>query len=466
VFTLSLYAKGDQELLSRAQNYLKSSNKTDQVHAYNEYKNLYLRAMDNNNKALSLDALDGIVKSGKKLKIDVAQYERELQKASKPKVVAQKVEQKNQKIKSSNQESKKAYVSSTFKIKSIQWRGSTLLLNFDRDLLPKQVNYFTIHEPKKNRYRYIFDIGSSMLAEAHNLHKNGIDRIKISQFDQSKIRLVIEHSNKIDLSYKSDGSTLVINTNVKELSKVQNTPSASLPAKYTQERYKSIDRHKTIVIDPGHGGKDPGAVGYKKYREKVIVLDVSKRLKKILESRGYRVHLTRENDRFLTLRERTVYANKRHADLFVSVHANAVEKNNAKNVHGIESYFLDKSRSNSAKNVAAKENSADLSGLNFYAKESFLNTLSSHNIIASNKLAIDLQGGMLTSLRKSYNNIKDGGVRPAPFWVLVGAQMPSVLVEIGFISHPMEAERLVDGNYKEKLALGLANGIENYFRNN
>ena len=103
--------------------------------------------------------------------------------------------------------------------------------------------------------------------------------------------------------------------------------------------------------------------------------------------------------------------------------------------------------------------------MNFYGKESFLNTLSSHNIVASNKLAIDLQRGMLGSLKKSYKNVHDGGVREGPFWVLVGAQMPSVLVEIGFISHPTESRRLVTSKYQKKLAYGLADGIERYFAN-
>ncbi len=141
-------------------------------------------------------------------------------------------------------------------------------------------------------------------------------------------------------------------------------------------------------------------------------------------------------------------------------------KKSAKKVHGVECYFLSNSRTQRAKNVAAKENSADMSDMSFYGKQSFLNTLSSHNIVASNKLAIDLQRGMLASLKKSYKKIHDGGVREGPFWVLVGAQMPSVLVEIGFITHPAEAKRLVNSKYQKKLATGLANGVERYFLNN
>jgi len=176
--------------------------------------------------------------------------------------------------------------------------------------------------------------------------------------------------------------------------------------------------------------------------------------------------MTRDRDKFVKLSNRTKFANRKKADIFVSIHANAVGKKNAANVQGIECYFLSTSRSERAKRVAAKENSADLSDANFYGKSAFLNTLSSHNIIAANKLAIDLQRGMLASLNKKYKNVKDAGVRDGPFWVLVGAQMPSVLVEVGFITHPAEARRLVSRKYQKTLAQGLANGVERYFLNN
>ncbi len=107
-----------------------------------------------------------------------------------------------------------------------------------------------------------------------------------------------------------------------------------------------------------------------------------------------------------------------------------------------------------------------MSLMNTYGKQSFLNVLNHHKIIASNKLAIDLQRGILGTLNKSYSDVKDSGVREGPFWVLVGAQMPAVLVEVGFISNPTEAKRLVERRYQKKFALGMANGIERYFINN
>jgi len=229
---------------------------------------------------------------------------------------------------------------------------------------------------------------------------------------------------------------------------------------------KRLDRNKVIVIDAGHGGKDPGAIGYKHYREKIVVIKIAKYLNRILKNRGYKVYMTRNKDTFVKLSKRTQFANRKDADIFISIHANAVSQENARLVQGIECYFLDKSRSSRAKRVAAKENRADLREMDFYGKESFLNTLSSHNIVASNKLAIDLQRGVLSSLNKKYKNVIDAGVRQGPFWVLVGAQMPSVLVEVGFITHPSEAKRLVDSKYQKSLATGLANGVERYFLNN
>ncbi len=173
--------------------------------------------------------------------------------------------------------------------------------------------------------------------------------------------------------------------------------------------------------------------------------------------------MTRNRDKFVKLSKRTQYANRKKADIFISIHANAVGKKNAHKVHGIECYFLSPSRSSRAESIAAKENSADLSEMNRYGKNTFLKFLNHHKILASNKLAIDLQRGMLGSLRKY--KVKDGGVREGPFWVLVGAQMPAVLVEVGFITHPKEAKRLVDPKYRKTMALGLANGIERYFYN-
>ena len=241
---------------------------------------------------------------------------------------------------------------------------------------------------------------------------------------------------------------------------VQSVPKeASLPS--------SMLRRYTVVLDPGHGGKDGGAVGYQRRKEKDAVLAVAKQLKKVLRSRGFNVYLTRERDVFIPLKKRTRYANRKQADFFISIHANAAaSRRNYLKSKGIETYFLSRARSGRAKRVAAIENSAEIKDIDRYTKDAYLSVLNREKIIESNKLAIDLQRQMLTSVRKKYKAVVDNGVREGPFWVLVGAQMPAVLIEIGYITHPTEARRLFNPYYQKLLAEGIANGIESYIYHN
>ena len=457
IAVISLHALSDSEILKRADGFMKSGSKSNQFRAYNDYKNLYLRAIMGEDDKLRVNALKGIVKSGNGLHIDVSQYSDELAKI-KPKTSYQAPTSKSIK------KSKKATnikVKSSHKLRSIRWKNDRLVLKFDKKLRDNQINYFTLYDSKNARYRYVFDIHASMLTKSQNLRKSGISRIKLAQYNTSTLRLVIENSQKVKIKFKKELSQLVIYMESATIKKNKEAQKAATKISSPQR----TDRNKTIVIDAGHGGKDPGAVGYKRYREKVVVYKISQELKKILRSRGYRVYMTRDRDKFVKLSRRTEYANKKKADIFVSIHANAVSRKHAKKVHGIESYFLSPSRSKRAEDVAAKENSADLSDMNKYGKNTFLKFLNHHKILASNKLAIDLQRGMLGALNKKYK-VKDGGVREGPFWVLVGAQMPAVLVEVGFISHPQEAKRLVNNKYRKDMALGMANGIERYFANN
>lgn len=455
LIVISLYAQSDKELLKRADYFMKSESKSNHFRAYNDYKNLYLRAIMSEDSRLQVSALKGIVESGKALHIDVSQYEEELA-AIKPKASSYKAPKKVE------TKAKNIKITSSHKLKDIAWRDDRLVLKFDKKLRSNQINYFTLYDVKEQRYRYIFDVHASMLTDSKSLKKQNIDRIKIAQYNSNTLRLVIEDSQKVGIRFKKDDDELVINmlasTKTKSVQKAKQQPKKSnFP--------KRVDRDKIIVIDPGHGGKDPGAVGYKRYREKVVVYKISEELKRILKARGYIVYMTRDSDKYINLSQRTAFANNKKADVFVSIHANAVDKKNAHKVHGIECYFLSPSRSKRAESVAAKENSADLSEMNKYGKDTFLKFLNSHKIVASNKLAIDLQRGMLGELNKNYK-VKDGGVREGPFWVLVGAQMPAVLVEVGFISHPQEAKRLVNSTYRKKIALGLANGIDGYFEKN
>ncbi len=225
-------------------------------------------------------------------------------------------------------------------------------------------------------------------------------------------------------------------------------------------------KHKKIVLDAGHGGKDCGAMSANLVCEKDIVLEVVKFLYKELKKRGYSVLLTRDKDIYIDLVARTELANRKSADLFISVHANSIPKRSTSNAHGIETYFLSTARSERARKVAEQENKDDVNLMDYFSKSLLLNSLNTQRLIVSNKLAIDVQYGMLQSIRKNYPDVVDGGVREGPFWVLAGALMPSILIEIGYNSHAIESKRIQSKPYQKILAKGIADGIDSFFSKN
>jgi N-acetylmuramoyl-L-alanine amidase len=444
LFTLSSLAS-DANDLRRANNWLNQKDTKTILKAYHEFKNIRINAIMQDDKGLKTKALKGIIRAGKLLHMNILKYEKELYAIDGKKVPKQQL-------------AKVAKVSKN-SLKSAQWRSGTIVLRFASKVQERQINYFILDKKFKKNYRYIFDIKASS-SHKISLGKKNLHAIRISS-DKEKVRLVLESKNALKLKYSRRGKELIIDTNSKlnyvKPKVVTNNTSSGRPS----------NTKKIVVIDAGHGGRDGGAVGYKKYREKIIVFQISKRLKSELEKLGYKVYMTRTKDRYIKLRNRTAFANKKKADLFISVHANSVvKKGKYKKHHGIETYYLSRTSSKRAKNVAATENSKDIETMNYFAKESFLSLLNTQKILASNKLAIDLQRGMLGVLRKSYNYIKDGGVKKGPFWVLVGAQMPAALVEVGFVTSPKEARNLVNGAYQQKLAKGLALGVKNYFDHN
>jgi len=221
---------------------------------------------------------------------------------------------------------------------------------------------------------------------------------------------------------------------------------------------------RRIVIDPGHGGHDVGAPGFEKgVYEKDIVLQISKRLaEKIRRELGCEVIMTRTTDRYLTLEERTAIANTKNADLFVSVHCNASTNRGA---YGIETYFLNLATDEDAIRVAARENAT--SRKNISDLQTILTDLMKNSKInESSKLAAHVQKSMYGRLSTHFGNIKNKGVKQAPFYVLLGAQMPSILVETSFISNKRECERLTTAAYQEHLANAILKGIVKYVTEN
>jgi len=220
---------------------------------------------------------------------------------------------------------------------------------------------------------------------------------------------------------------------------------------------------RTVVIDPGHGGHDPGAIGPKGVKEKDINLKIAKELKKILDKKGKeigleKVYLTRSTDRFIPLEERTAIAKKLKADLFISIHCNASTDRRAS---GSETYILSFTKNKRSLEVAARENATTtrrVSDLDDIIKKYLL----SSKIEESEKFAGYVQNSIYTSVSPKYKPFKNKGVKKAPFIVLIGADIPSILVETSFISNPTEEKRLNSSKYRARIAEGIYKGIKQY----
>ena len=221
-----------------------------------------------------------------------------------------------------------------------------------------------------------------------------------------------------------------------------------------------------VVIDAGHGGHDSGAYSGGK-KEKDIVLQITKRLYKELKSKGYKVVFTRNSDRFLKLGERTRIADHKDAKVFISIHANAIANKSRYNVvEGVETYFLQKTRDERSQRIAARENASVLKGTDKLSQDVIIDAvLNGPKIIHSHKLAIDVQKGMMKNLRNKYPDVKNGGAKPGPFYILVGASRPSILIEVGYLTNPKERARLITSDYQKRIAKGIAEGVDKYLDN-
>ncbi len=214
-----------------------------------------------------------------------------------------------------------------------------------------------------------------------------------------------------------------------------------------------------IVVDAGHGGHDTGTLGPDGIREKDVVLDVALRLGKLLRQRmGSDVIYTRDDDTFIPLEQRTAIANKAQADLFISVHANSSSDPTAR---GVETYYLNFTTSPDALEVAARENAVsdesihELSGL---VKKITLKD----KIDESREFAADVETSLYAGLERGNPGLRDRGVKKAPFVVLIGANMPSILAEISFLTNPDDATQLRDPEYRQRIAESLYRGVAKY----
>jgi N-acetylmuramoyl-L-alanine amidase len=237
------------------------------------------------------------------------------------------------------------------------------------------------------------------------------------------------------------------------------TPAPPGPGHETTPRLPADLRiPQTIVLDAGHGGHDPGAIGVGGLREKDVTLRLALALEPRLRERGFQVVMTRNGDRTLSLEERTAIAEGSGGDLFVSLHANAAPR---RALHGIETYYPDANHERHSLRVAARENGVSRSQLN--ALQRTLAKLRVGEVSPqSRRLAEHLQQELVTGLPSEYRPVPDLGVKKGPFYVLFLSSMPSVLVESGFVTHAGEAKRLRDDRYVSALAERIAEGIAAY----
>lgn len=280
-----------------------------------------------------------------------------------------------------------------------------------------------------------------------------VKTVRASQFNDDTVRIVFDIEEISD--YKSfvieDPAKLVIDLYGKS-KKIEKPDATSAKRK--------------IVIDAGHGGHDPGAVGPRKVFEKDVVLDIALRLKKILTADPLNeVYLTRDKDVFIPLEERTAIANRKNADLFVSIHANSSLNKQAR---GIETYLLNWTDDEEAMKVAARENRISLKKMMAMNKQMDIVDVIKSDLMRENKrdesvkLANYIQKSLVSNLDRNYNSISDHGVKQALFYVLFGAKMPSVLVEVSFISNPDEENRLSQDSYRQEIAKSIATGLNKY----
>jgi len=292
-------------------------------------------------------------------------------------------------------------------------------------------------------------------------------QIRIAQKNPTTVRIAADlEPGRIDhyhVFHLPDPFRLVIDIYPKTALQKPDGGSTPQPAEPTASGY-SIARQlglgvRRVVIDPGHGGKDPGCIGKKGTQEKNIVLDVSLRLKKLLSSvEGLNVILTRETDIFIPVVNRTVIANQKQADLFISIHANS----NPKKKHsGVQSFFLNFSNDPSINAIAARENATSTKSISVM-KDIIQRIARNSKIIESMELAQKIQFTLSGSLKKKYANVEDLGAKGGPFWVLIGGDMPSVLVEISHLSNQEEENRLITPAYRQHVAEGIYQGIIEY----
>lgn len=311
------------------------------------------------------------------------------------------------------------------------------------------------------------------LTESRRVRDGIVSGIRSSNLDQKTVRVVLDLARTgdykvfslsepdrivIDVS-KPDASISQKKTGNDSIAGILDDIPKSAPPVLHVPQHDANEGIRLIVIDAGHGGRDPGAIGRNKTREKDITLQLAKKLAEALRKEiGCKVLMTRKDDRYIKLHDRTAFANKVGADLFISLHANASPNRRA---YGLETYYLNLAKNNQAAEVAARENNTSLEEVSNLEAILF-DLMANAKINESSRLAAEIQQAMVSHLKPKYSHIKDLGVRQGPFHVLLGATMPSVLVETAFISNSREEKRLQSSAYQKRIAQAIVRGVKDY----
>ncbi len=277
--------------------------------------------------------------------------------------------------------------------------------------------------------------------------------------DPSKLIIDVRGQRPTEISRLESGLTSLVNAaSAADLPKPAEHKEATKP-RPAQKQHPGIAKVRRIVVDPGHGGHDPGAVGQSGLQEKEVVLSIGLKLRdKLKDELGLDVVMTRSTDVFIPLEERTAIANKVGADLFVSIHANAAPNRNAS---GIETYYLNLAKTEKVAQLAAKENGTSLEKVSTLQAILF-DLMANYKLNDSAHLAEEVQKALYKTIKGRHSDTRNLGVKQGPFYVLVGATMPSILVETAFISNSTEEAHLQDPAFHDLAADGILEGIRGY----
>lgn len=333
-------------------------------------------------------------------------------------------------------------------LRSSKMVGDSLQLQFKFNL--KTVDHFLI--PSNGFTKYIYDVKGGVLPVGKTLpysHPN-VKAFRIGQYNKEVLRIVIESTNGNREKHQLKGNHLIIPL---PIGKKLYTKTKTSKKIYTK---KSRYNGHSVVIDPGHGGKDSGALCCS-VKEKKIALTISKKLQQKFQSKGYKVYMTRTNDTFIPLIKRTEYANAKKADIFISIHANAAPSKKRKRLNGIEVFYL---HLNNSRRI--QKNRIVYKGRTVYGKQAYLMMTDKKKVDRSKKLAKNVHRSINNSIHKGYKYI-NSDLKRNDFWVLLGTKMPSVLIEAGYLTHKQDRKRLESSYYQNLLVKGIVSGVDNYF---